>query len=288
LEKVTSSGIPILLEGETGCSHEMYAKTLHKETGRPPENFYTIFCPSLTKGAIDNILCDKKNNGNNNLEKLLIPEDNSTIFLEKIDSLDLDSQNMLVKLLDIREKNLREDKQYNTNIVVGSEKNILNDGNFKKELFFKISGYIFEMLPLRERRDCIALLVKDLYKYYASQEQKIIQGINPTALKLLENYDWTGDIDELKNVIYSAVVVNTDGILSERDFINMGKGKKTKKNCELTLKLTDSLGNFKSLADIERDAINAYIQYFDGNLSKASRQLKVGRATLYRKLENDN
>ncbi|MDR0572013.1 MAG: sigma 54-interacting transcriptional regulator [Rickettsiales bacterium] len=291
LEKIIDTKIPILLEGEAGCEHEAYARTIHAIGRQKNSEFCSVFCPSLTKNILENILYfDSGKNIEENflcIKKLLTMR-KGTVFLESIDSTDSNVQILLTKFLDFIEKN----KEADVRIIAASDKNLkgkLEEGGFRKELYLKINGFTVEISALREKREIVPVVVKDLYKFYAKQESKNISGISCRALKMLKNYNWPGNTEELKNMIYNAVVIDRDGILDEDDFIGLNTSPsvlENKKN-DLTINLIDSFGNFKSLQDIENETINRCLSHFSGNLSKASKNLKIGRATLYRKLETD-
>jgi DNA-binding NtrC family response regulator len=280
LKKIIKTNVLILLEGETDCEYELYAKIIHKMRDCDEKKFYPIFCPTLTKDTIF------ENDNPNNLLNIK----NGTIFLENINSTSEETQNLLIKFIDTIEKN--NTPQSNIKIIANSIGNLreeVENGNFKNELFYKINGFTIEVTSLKNNREAIPMLVKDLYQLYAKQEAKSIRGITNRGLKLLENYDWPGNVRELKNVMHNAVAINSSGILDEDDFINLRKQNASsdkKENFDI-LKLIDNFGNPKSLKDLENEIIAKYIDYFDGNITKVSKYLGIGRATLYRKIEEN-
>jgi DNA-binding NtrC family response regulator len=291
LGKVVNTKIPILLEGEAGCEHEAYAKAIHAIGRQKDGEFCSIFCPSLTKNILEKILYfnNTRNIDENFLcVKKLLTMQKGTVFLESVDSADPNVQILLTKFLDFIEKN----KEADVRVIAASDRNLkkkLEEGGFRKELYLKIGGFVVEISALREKKETIPIIVKDLYKFYAKQESKNVKGITCRALKMLKSYDWPGNTEELKNIVYNAVVIDRDETLDEDDFIGLsatssilGKGKSN-----LMINLIDDFGNFKSLQDIESETINRCLGHFNGNLSKVSKNLKVGRATLYRKLETD-
>ncbi|MDR2760224.1 MAG: sigma 54-interacting transcriptional regulator [Rickettsiales bacterium] len=287
LEKIARAKISVLLEGETGCEHEIYAKAIHNMGNQKNGEFFPIFCPSLTKSTFEKAILGDFNDGENalNLKKLLELK-NGTIYLERIDSLDFDAQIILTKFLDAKADDINPS---NVKIIASSVKNLREEadgGRFRRELYYRINGFVVEITALREKREFIPMFVKDLYKFYAVQESKNIKGITDRALKMLEAHDWPGNIRELKNIVYNAVVINQSGVLDEGDFLGLTKNSAApEENGDgLVIRLVDGFGNFKSLKDVELETVNKYIKRFNGNFSTTSKNLKIGRATLYRKL----
>jgi DNA-binding NtrC family response regulator len=292
LEKIVNTKISILLEGEADCEHESHARAIHDMSVYKKGEFCHVFCPSLTKDILESMLFGKslgEGESTLNLEKIKSLK-NGTIFLENVDMLNPNLQSVLARFLETVEKNNAAGSS--VRVISSSTRNLKEEsenGSFKNELFYKINGFIVKIPPLRDNVEAIPALVKDLYQFYARQEMKDIRGITNRGLKLLEHHSWPGNIRELKNVIYNAIVVNSSGILDEDDFISLSKDNTPSKGSksELTIELIDSLGNLKPLKDLENEAINRYVQYFNGNFTKASKYLGIGRATLYRKLEGN-
>lgn len=288
VKKIANAKINILIEGENGTAQELYAKVvfnLNKNKGK----FINVSCLGLTKEKLQEIEHLLKNN----------PEyKNTTVFFDKINLLDTALQIHLSKLLEeIEKSNLKNarigDGSNNVKIIASSTTNLKQEvekGYFKQELYFKINGLVIQTSSLKERRDFLPVLIKNFFKYYAKIENKEIVGITDRALKILENYSWPGNIQELRTIIYKSVILNTTGILDESDFLSLNKNEKIQKENKenLTLSLLDEKGCFKSMSDLEIEIIDKYLKCLGGNISEVSKYLGVGRTTLYRKLENNS
>ena len=275
LMKISNANIPILIQGEQGCDHASYAKGIHNLSNRKDKMFLDVFCPTLTVDNVEEVLMSKA-------DKL----EGGTIFFENVDLLDKKVQNLFSKLIDGIDK-------HDIRIISSTTKDLkeeVKNGNFKEDLYFLFSGSCLTIPALREIRNTIPILVKNLYKYYAAEYNKKITGITNKALKILENYDWPGNIKEIKTVIHKAVVLTSKNVLDEKDFIYL-KNKDSDYNEDIaeqyTVSLKDSIGNFKTMDMLEKEIIDKCLKINNGNITEVSKILGIGRTTLYRKLEDE-
>jgi DNA-binding NtrC family response regulator len=275
LKKIASTKMSILIQGECGCEHDLYAKAIHKLSNRKNNEFLFISCSNLDKKNIKDIY------------KSAADIDGGTIFLDKVDIIKYELQIALSNVID------EINNKYNIRIISSSTKNLENevkDFLFLGNLYFTISEYVMTISPLREMRNFIPLLVKNLYQYFSAEENKNITGITGRALKTLESHNWFGNIKEMKNTIYKAVILNKNGILDVKDFPDLVRKKDNiSKNDNISLINCD--GQYKTMEILEKEIIDNYLKIFKGNMTKVSEVLDIGRATLYRKLDinsNDN
>lgn len=272
LLKIANTNIPILIQGEYGCEQELYAKAIHNMSSKRDEKFMTVSCSFLTMENFKKILNNNKNNS-------------GTVFFDEINSLDQTLQNYMIKFLEkVEELGLS-----NIRIIAGSNKNLTNEiknGSFNETLFFMLNSYSINISPLREMRNIIPILVKNLYQYFALKENKSIDGISNRALKMLENYNWPGNIREIKTVVHRAVVLTQNKILDERDFFNLIADNNKKNTDNTCISLLNESGEFKNLDVLEREIIEKYMVICNSNISEIAKILDVGRATIYRKIQD--
>lgn len=276
LIKISNANIPILIQGEQGCEHATYARGIHNLSNRKNKMFLEVFCPTLTVDNVEEIVISKA-------DKL----DGGTIFFENIDLLDKNVQNLFSKLIDgVGKKDIRTISSTTKDL-----KKEIRDGNFKEDLYFLFAGSCLTIPSLRDIRNVIPILVKNLYKYYSVEQNKKIKGITNKALKILENYDWPGNIKEIKTVIHKAVVLTNKDILDEKDFAYL-KNKENVYNEDVkeqfTISLKDSVGNFKTMDVLEKEIIDKCLKVNNGNITEVAKILDMGRTTLYRKIEDEN
>ncbi len=282
--RMSNANISILIQGKEGSEHELYARTIHEMGNRRDGIFLDLFCPSINKDNLEKILYQ-----NNDVSDKFKNLDNGTIFFESIDLLDLETQGILVRILEKNENDINF--RVISSTVKDLEKEVQN-GNFSKELYFFINSYKFNIPPLRTMRNIIPLLAKNLYKYFSMEQNKEINGITNGALRILENYEWHGNLKEIKNVMKKAVILNTTGILDEDDFLDLksknitNDKKHSNNNSNLyTVNLLDDNNNLKNMRELEKEILYKYMKINSGNMTETAKVLNLGRATLYRKIE---
>ena len=140
------------------------------------------------------------------------------------------------------------------------------------------------------------MLVKNLYKYYSMEQNKEIKGITNKALKILETYDWPGNVKEIKNTIRKAIILTKGTLLDESDFLSL-KGKNiiedNKNNFDIkddtySVNLFNIDGSLKTMKMLEQEIVDKYMKINDGNITETAKALNIGRTTLSRKLESCN
>jgi two-component system response regulator HydG len=171
-------------------------------------------------------------------------------------------------------------------------------GSFRQDLFYRLSVFPIKLPPLRERPEDIHPLVIHFLEHYKQKTGRFISGISKDALQALITYDWPGNVRELENAIERAVIIAsgrqieledlpeaiTKIALQERDRIKVERAKAASEGRTTTFEVTVP----SSMEEIERQAIEATLEFTSGDKSQAARLLDIGRKTLYRKLEQYN
>jgi two-component system, NtrC family, response regulator HydG len=171
-------------------------------------------------------------------------------------------------------------------------------GSFRQDLFYRLSVFPITLPPLRERPEDIHPLVIHFIEHYKQKTGRFISGISKDALQALITYDWPGNVRELENAIERAVIIASGrqieledlphGIsqiaLRDRDRVKVERAKAASEGRTTTFEVTVP----SSMEEIERQAIEATLDYTAGDKSHAARALGIGRKTLYRKLEQYN
>lgn len=296
ITKISNANIPILIQGEQGSEHELYAEKIHNTSDRKDKPFLNVFCPSLNQENMERVLY-----GDKEMIGKLEQASNGTIFFESIDLLNPSMQNILARIIERREVDGigGTRKTFNLRMIASTNKNLEEEtrrGRFNEDLYFMINGYTLNIPPLRETRNIIPLLVKNLYKYYSMEQNKEIKGITNKALKILETYDWPGNIKEIKNTIRKAIILTKGTLLDESDFLSL-KGKNIIEDNKNNFDLKDDVysiglfnidGSLKTMKMLEQEIVDKYMKINDGNITETAKALNIGRTTLYRKLESCN
>lgn len=278
----------ILLQGESGVGKDLLAKAIHYESNRGNYPFLAINCSALPETLIESELfgyvkgafTDAKNNKKGILELA----DKGTVFLDEINEMKLSSQAKLLRVLEEQKfRPLGSLKEININVLIiaASNKNLLEcvkNGTFREDLFYRLNVMVINIPPLRERKEDIIELANNFIKRYNNKLRKNIKGLSKESEKILLEYDYPGNVRELKNIIEHAM------ILEDSELIHP---------CHLPINLFRSFKNNNhilsddnlSLIDLEKEAIRRAMEKTKGNKTQAARLLKISRDILRYKLK---
>ena len=173
-------------------------------------------------------------------------------------------------------------------------------GTFREDLYYRLNVFPIAVPPLRERREDIAALVEHFIKRFNVQEKMDVVGVDSDTIDLLKNYEWQGNVRQLENTIFRAMILSDGHKLKPQDFPQIsGLAPTMISNAETPLKalvsdassdqdrpviFLDREGHLRTLEDIERDLIQYAIENYSGHMSEVARRLGIGRSTLYRKV----
>lgn len=281
--RVASTDASILLTGETGTGKEVFAGAIHSASSRADKSFVAINCSALSPelmesemfgykaGAFTGALRDKIG--------LFEQADKGTIFLDEIGEMPLSLQAKLLRTLENGELIKVGDStttKVNVRIIAATNRDLrqsVDRGEFRSDLYYRLSVFSIELPPLRDRGDDIVLLAQSFVDAFAAKMGKIIDRVDPSFYDALLKYNWTGNIRELRNTIERSMIMANGNSLELRD---------------LPLEIQMSQGNpltSMELSSIERAHICKILNYTCGNKTEAARILKIGLTTLYRKIE---
>ncbi|MBF0650100.1 sigma-54-dependent Fis family transcriptional regulator [Dysgonomonas sp. GY75] len=284
--KVAQTDATVLLTGETGTGKEVFAQSIHYGSQRKNNPFVAINCSAFSKelleselfghkaGAFTGALKDKKG--------LFEEAHEGTIFLDEIGEMPIDLQAKILRVLETKEfLKIGETKSQKIDVrIIAATNRILEKEieteHFRRDLFYRLSVFQIHLPPLRERISDIKLFVDEFVNLFATKSNKRINTISPDYLKFLEQNSWKGNIRELRNVIERSVILTDDETLGIETL-----------PLEIQYPNTDSSDFMTTMAlsDIERLHIEKILNYTKGNKAEAARILKIGIATLYRKIE---
>ena len=287
-QKVSGTDVPVLLTGETGTGKEVFAQAIHYSSKRARQNFVAVNCSSFSKellesemfghkaGSFTGALKDKKG--------LFEEANNGTIFLDEIGEMAFELQAKLLRILETGEYIKIGDTKptrVNVRIIAATNRNLSQEivaGRFREDLFYRLSVFQIHLPPLRERAGDIRLLAKAFIKSFAEQLARPVVEIAPAFLEALDSQPWKGNIRELRNVIERSMIVCESGYLDIADL------PFDIQNAHYEHSNDSSPGSFE-LSAMERRHIARVLEYTKGNKTEAARLLKIGLATLYRKIE---
>ncbi len=279
IRELATNDYPVYLKGETGTGKEMVAAAIHNESQRGGGPFVPINCGALpegvleselfghVKGAFSGAIRDKK--GRFELA------DGGTIFLDEVADL---TKSMQVKLLRVLQEWTFErvggEKTVSVDVRVISAANRdlkreVERKNFRDDLYYRLNVVPIELPPLRERKNDIPLLAEEFLRQASEQGQKTA-GLSKKALSIMIDYLWPGNVRELQNALHYALVKCKGRLIRAED---------------LPLELEAGRSRRGPTRKLNQEMVKAALDRTGGNKAKAARHLGVGRATLYRFLE---
>lgn len=287
LPSVAPSDSTVLINGETGTGKELLAKAIHEMSKRSAKPFIAINCGALPDTLLESELFGYKKGAFTGAERdkpgRFALADGGTLFLDEIGEI---SQALQVRLLRVLQERVYEPlgatKSVTTDvrIIVATHRDLnqmIKDGNFREDLFYRINVIALELPPLRKRKDDVPLLVDHFIERFNRIQHKTVPGMTPAAMALLLAHDWPGNVRELENVIERAFVVCDGGELNVSHLPKELTGGKN------LLPLSGPIESAVKMA--ERQSILTALQKHNYNRSAAAEELGIHRSTFYRKIK---
>lgn len=290
--KVSPTDTTVLLTGETGTGKEVFANAIHQNSSRKNKNFVAINCSAFSHdllesemfghmaGAFTGALKDKKG--------LFEEAHEGTIFLDEIGELPFDLQAKLLRVLESGEfikVGSSKITKANVRVIAATNRNLpleIKAGRFREDLFYRLSTFIIQLPPLRERTKDIEPLALHFLKLFSNKTNKKISSISKETLHILKLHTWPGNIRELKNILERSVILeNTDTLTPE----SLPQDLRTN---AINIPLQENTLSAFSMASAEKIHIQKVLNYTGGNKAETARLLSIGIATLYRKLDEYN
>ncbi len=282
IQKVKNTNANVLILGENGTGKELVARAIHRHSNRSEQIFVNVDLGSISENLFESELFGHTKGAftdasSERMGRFEISNGGS-IFLDEIANLNLAMQAKLLAVLENREvTKLGSNKAIPIDIRLitatnMSLKEMIDEGSFRQDLLYRINTLEIHLPPLRDRIEDIPLLVDFFIKKYRIKYQKENLKLSSEALKKLKAYQWPGNIRELKHLIERAVIMSESKTLNPNDF-------------PLKIETQKSIGtNSLNIEELEKQAIKHAIQKNHGILSKAAKELGMGRTTLYRKM----
>jgi len=283
-QKVSQTDVSVLLLGETGTGKEIFAQSIHYSSDRRKNNFVAINCSAFAKDLLESemfgYVAGAFTGATKNKKGLFEEAHKGTLFLDEISELDLSLQSKFLRVLESNNFIKAGDTkptQVDVRIIAASNRDLedeIKKGNFRADLYYRISVMKIEIPSLRERREDIKSLTEFFIEFYSQKLGKNIKKISSDLFQKLESYNFPGNIRELRNIIERAVILSDGQILSESSLPKE------------ILHKTDSTSHSLALEDMEKKHILSVLDQAEGNKTKAAEILGIGLTTLYRKLQS--
>lgn len=285
IRKVGRTDVNVLVLGENGTGKELIARALHAASNRNSDVFVNVDLGAIPESLFEAELFGHKKGAFTDAREdragRFEHAQKGTLFLDEIGNLSLPLQAKLLTALQSRSiVRVGTNQPISVDIRLICATNMplyemVRDHRFRQDLLYRINTVELQLPPLRERQEDIPVLARHYLGIYASKYGKGEMDIAPATMQKLNSYHWPGNIRELQHALERAVIMSDSDVLQPGDFIlheiapTMSAGA-----------VDDTL----NLEDVEKSAIRSAILKHNGNLSRAARELGLGRTTLYRKM----
>ena len=306
-ERGAKANIPILITGESGVGKEVIARAIQGASQRAGLPFVTVNCGAIPANLVESILFghEKGSFTGANAKHLgkFQEAHTGTLFLDEIGELPLDMQVKLLRVLQEGEVDPIGSKRptpVDVRIISATNRDLqdqVRDGHFREDLYYRLNVFPIEVPSLRERREDIAALTQHFIRRFNAQERMTVAGPNKDTLEMLKSFEWPGNVRQLENSIFRAMILSDGESLKPHDFPQIS-GQAPVIQCPDNMdvitadssadtsgvSVVDPEGHLRRLEDIERDLIQFAIDTYAGHMSEVARRLGIGRSTLYRKV----
>ena len=315
--RAAQSDIPILIEGESGAGKELIARAIQGTSARAGKPFVTVNCGAIPENLIESILFGHEKGSftgasDKHLGKFQ-EADGGTLFLDEIGELRLDMQVKLLRALqegEVDPVGSKRPVKVNVRIISATNRDLgqmARENTFREDLYYRLNVFPILVPSLRDRPGDIAPLARHFISRFAAEENKPVAGLSPQAAQLIQNFTWPGNVRQLENTIFRAVVLCDGAMLDVCDFPQIAAAMGVEAGTRQTvtapiaamtasapalpmhspyaLPVTDAGGHIRKFDELESEIIRMAIGRYEGHMSEVARRLGIGRSTLYRKLK---
>ena len=331
--RAAASNIPVLIEGESGVGKELIARAIQGESERCGKPFVTVNCGAIPENLVESILFGHEKGAFTGAVDKRIGKfqeaDGGTLFLDEVGELPLEAQVKLLRALqegEIDPVGGKKPIKVNFRLISATNRDMIQlvkDGKFREDLYYRLNVFPIHVPPLRSRLDDVPELAVHFLARFAAEEGRRVNAISADALRLLTSYGWPGNVRQLENAVFRAVVladgpeltvaefpqiaVHVDGFKAQipeapaltdnrpviKGPVVLGAEQVVPQTMEMGTvgsrsalgipAVTDS-GEIRSLEAMEADMIRLALGRYRGHMTEVAKRLGIGRSTLYRKM----
>jgi transcriptional regulator of acetoin/glycerol metabolism len=275
----------VLIIGESGTGKELFAQAIHNHSSRKNEPFVAISCAAIPRDLIESELFGYRGGAftgarkEGQLGKFELAN-KGTLFLDEIDGLPLDLQAKLLRVLqqnEIRRLGGSKTLPIDVRVIAASNADLMREiehGNFREDLYYRISVVEITIPPLRDRIEDLELLVNHIINRQSQEMGFGIPKISKEVLEVTKKYHWPGNVRELENCLEQMVLIS-QGEPIRKDHLPV----------RLSKKRVEPVRDASSLHEVYKQTVEATLDRCKGNISVAAKELKIARSTLYRKMK---
>ncbi|MEA2933615.1 MAG: hypothetical protein QOD74_261 [Variibacter sp.] len=330
-EKAARSTIPVLLEGESGVGKELVARAIHGSGERATKAFVAVNCGAIPDNLVESILFGHEKGAFTGATERhtgkFVEASGGTLFLDEVGELPPAAQVKLLRAIqegEVEPVGARKPVKVDVRVISATNRDLIaavKHGSFREDLFYRLHVFPITLPPLRSRAEDIPDLVRHFLARFSAEEGRRVRAVTGEAMSLLRGFPWPGNVRQLENAVFRAVVLAETDELSVTEFPQIAAQPSAKaadaataevvlaeEDCAPlvldepaspplqsvhaieagpgTISLLGLEGEVRPLEDIETEAIRFAITHYRGQMSEVARRLRIGRSTLYRKLES--
>jgi len=294
VKKIAKLDATVLITGETGVGKSVFAELIHRNSHRKLKKFVSVNCGSLTETLLESLLFGHKKGAFTDAWRDKIgyfqEANGGTLFLDEITETSPAFQLKLLKVLEtgiFRQVGSDNDMQTDLRIIAATNKEIsglVAQNTFREDLFYRLNVINLHISPLRERKDDIRVLSNAFVKEFCCKYGKEELTISPGVMSILLNYDWKGNVRELRNAIEHAVILAEHSIMQTDDLPqNLNPARDSSKGTIFQINSEDLSDWHAAKTEFEKDYFSALLEHTSGNMSAASRISGMVRVNIYKK-----
>jgi DNA-binding NtrC family response regulator len=325
-KRAAASNIPVLITGESGVGKEVLARCIQGASDRAGKPFVTVNCGAIPENLVESILFGHAKGSftgaTDNHAGKFVEANGGTLFLDEVGELPLDMQVKLLRVLqegEVDPVGAKRPAKVDVRIISATNKDLAKlvaDGRFREDLYYRLNVFPIEAPPLRERKEDVPTLVHRFVARFNAEEGRNVRGASQTTMQMLLDFDWPGNVRQLENAVFRAVILCEGDLLQPEDFpqisglkplmaandsapfeapapandhfaqahVSFSTAVTEASDAPQPITVFDSDGHLRQLEQIERDLIELAIDHYSGHMSEVARRLGIGRSTLYRKL----
>ncbi len=316
-QRAATSNIPILITGESGVGKEVVSSCIQSASDRAGKPFITVNCGAIPENLVESILFGHEKGAFTGAHEKKLGKfaeaDTGTLFLDEVGELPLDVQVKLLRVLQEGEVDAvgsRKPTKVDVRIISATNRDLAQavaEGRFREDLYYRLNVFPIEMPSLRDRKEDLPALVEHFIRRFNAREGMSITGASQETLGMIAAHDWPGNVRQLENSIFRAMILceneelqpidfpQISGLTPNYDILNAATSVAAPVNAaeaaaELSsplggpVSIMDDEGELRPLESVERDLIQYAIDLYSGHMSQVARRLGIGRSTLYRKV----
>jgi transcriptional regulator with GAF, ATPase, and Fis domain len=305
---VADTQTSVLIQGESGTGKELLANLIHYNSGREDQPYIKLNCGAIPENLLESELFGHEKGAFTDAHARrrgrFEEADHGTLFLDEIGEMSLSAQVRLLRVLEGGEfTRVGGSEIVKTDVRIIAASNVdleraVEQGTFRRDLFYRLSVFPIRLPALRERPEDIHPLVIHFLEHYKQKTGRFISGISKEALQALTSYNWPGNVRELENAVERAIIIASGRQIELDDLPEAVSRQASEARANLRDERIEAAEEGRALRleitvpspidEIERQAIEATLDYTSGDKTRAARALGIGRKTLYRKLQQYN